>query len=506
MILPDLVSITAKIHPSNPAIIFKDQVISYAELDQQVNHLALGLYELGIRKGDTVGLILRNSPEFVTMMMALAKLGAVSVPINFLEKAEHISRILNDARASAVLTSIEFLASVFQAQRHIKTLRHIILKEGFHEHTIDLKSLMTPAKAALPSTVLNEDDLVILLYTSGTTGQPKGVMLSHKNFLSNVTQCLSVIKINERDVFLCVLPMFHSFAWTTCVLLPLKCGLPIVVMDTLLPFESVIHAIWKHQVTIFIAVPQIFSALCQKITGAKAFLIRWLNPIRLCISGAAALPSAVLEKFQKTFAIPLIEGYGLTEAAPVCTLNPIEKIKPGTVGQALTGVELDIHDDQGHCLPQGQVGEIWVRGDNIMKGYYRKPEETKAVLSADGWLKTGDVGRLDKDGYLTIVDRKKDLIIVKGLNVYPHDIETVIAQHPHVHEVAVVGKLNPESGEEVIRAYITLKEEQALNKAEIHDLCRTNLAPYKRPKEIHILEKMPKSSLQKILKKELRAL
>ncbi len=505
MILPDYISQNAKLHPEKTAFYFKDEKTTFEELDDRIRHVAGGLTDLGLKKGSTVGLVLRNSPEFVIMSMALASIGAISVPINFLEKPEQIALILNDAKAEVIFASREFLGTVLTAAKKIKTVKHIILKDGAQEGIKEFKTLLESQPRPI-STRIDEDDLVMLLYTSGTTGLPKGVMLTHKNLMANVDQCLSAIKVTSNDVFICLLPMFHSFAWTTCVLIPLKRGLPIVIMETLLPFDPVIRAIWKYKVTIFIGVPQIFSALCQKISGAKAFLVRLLNPVRLCISGAAPLPTTIFHRFKKTFKIPLIEGYGLTETSPVCALNPIEKIKMGTVGPALQGVSIEIHDDAGKLLSQGEVGEIWIKGDNVMKGYFQKPEETRDVLTPSRWLKTGDLGRLDEEGYLSIVDRKKDLIIVKGLNVYPQDVEKVISQHPKVSEVAVVGKLDPATGEETIRAFITLKEGAKAGKPEMMDLCRENLAPYKRPKEIIFLDKMPKNSLQKILKKDLRNL
>jgi long-chain acyl-CoA synthetase len=223
------------------------------------------------------------------------------------------------------------------------------------------------------------------------------------------------------------------------------------------------------------------------------------------VSGAAPLAAKVHKEFEKTFRLPLLEGYGLTECSPVASLNPEGKRKFGTVGKPLPGVEIQIRDDEGKPLADGEVGEIWIRGPNVMKGYYNKPKETAEALTPEGWLKTGDMGRFDEEGYLSIVDRKKDLIIIKGLNVYPQDVENVIAASDAVKEVAVVGKMDPDTGEETIRAFVTAKEGKTVDKAALFALCRENLAPYKRPKEIFVIDEMPKNALQKILKKELRA-
>lgn len=498
MILADLIAPHAASNPDKPAFIFKDKVLTYKELNEQVLLCAQGLTKLGVKKGSTFALILRNCPEFVILSLALSKIGAVSVPINFMEKPERVSLILNDARAIGILTSKDFATSVQSAAKSVKTVKHIILRENFY----DLFKHGPLKKGPL----VKESDLMTLLYTSGTTGQPKGVMLSHKNFLANVNQCMEAIALKSSDKFLCLLPMFHSFSWTTCVLIPLKLGCTIVVIESLLPFDPVIKAIWEHKVTLFVGVPQIFGALAAKIHGAKALFIRLLNPVRMAISGAAPLPGPVYTTFNKNIGVPLLEGYGLTEASPVLCFNPEKKPKVGTVGLPIPGVQIQLRDDNGKKVKPGEVGEIWAKGDNIMQGYYRKAKETADAITKDGWLKTGDLGRFDEDGYLSIVDRKKDLIIVKGLNVYPQEIENVIEQVANVKEVAVVGKPDAETGEELIRAFVVAKDGTSIDKEAVLDACREHLAPYKRPKDVVILKELPKNALQKILKKELRKL
>ncbi len=496
MILPDLISAQAHKNPENTALIFREEKISYAELENRINRCVSGLKTLGVKKGMTFAIVLRNSPEFIIFAMALSKLGAILIPINFLEKGDRIALILNDAKATGVLTSKEFSKAVLDAQKKTPTLKHIFMRENFAELLCD-----TPWGEKSET---GADDLMMLLYTSGTTGLPKGVMLTHGNFLANVKQCLEAISLNSSDRFLCLLPMFHSFSWTTCVLIPLHLGCQIVIIESLLPFDPVLKSIWKHHVTLFVAMPQIYAALTSKISGAKAMALRLVNPVRLAISGAAPLTATVHKNFEKNLGVPLLEGYGLTEASPVASLNPESKRKVGTVGLPLPGVTIEIRDENGKKMGVGEIGEIFMRGDNIMKGYYNKPAETKEALTEDGWLKTGDIGKFDDDGYLAIVDRKKDLIIIKGLNVYPQDVENVILMHPTVKEVAVVGKIDKESGDETIRAFITLKEGQSTDKSEIFSLCREHLAPYKRPKDVIFIEEMPKNALQKILKKDLR--
>lgn len=496
MILPDLITQQARTSPENVAFVFRDEKITFAALENRVDRCAAKLESLGIKKGTTFAIVLRNSPEFVIFSMALSKLGAIVIPINFLEKADRIALILNDAKAVGVLTGKEFLKGVQEAQKNVPTLKHVFLRENFSE--------LLAEHPWAGKTTTTEDDLMMLLYTSGTTGAPKGVMLTHKNFLSNVKQCLDAISLKSSDKFLCLLPMFHSFSWTTCVLIPLKLGAPTVIIETLLPFDPVLSAIWKHHITLFVAMPQIYSALATKISGAKAMALRLVNPVRLCISGSAPLTATVHKNFEKNLGVPLLEGYGLTEASPVASLNPESKRKVGTVGLPLPGVSVEIRDENGKNMAIGEIGEIYIKGDNVTKGYYMKPEETQAALTSDGWLKTGDIGKFDDEGYLSIVDRKKDLIIIKGLNVYPQDVENVITMHEGVREVAVVGKPDKETGDETIRAFITVKEGKTIDKSEIFALCREHLAPYKRPKDVIFIDEMPKNALQKILKKDLR--
>lgn len=504
-ILPDLIIPHATNHPANVAYYFKDKTLTYRELNEQILRVTAGLATLGVKKGTTFALLLRNCPEFVILTMALSRLGAVSVPINFLEKPDRVALILNDAGAVGILTSREFYSTVKEAAASTPSLKHIFFREGGNDRAQPFSNLVAGDLWAGEANV-KPDDLMMLLYTSGTTGQPKGVMLTHKNFLSNVDQCLGAINLNENDRFLCLLPMFHSFSWTTCVLIPLKLGVPTVIIESLLPFDPVIEAIWKYKTTLFVAVPQVFGALATKIKGAKAFVIRFLNPVRLCISGAAPLPQAIANAFEKNLGVPLLEGYGLTEAAPVVSFNPEAKRKIGTVGKPAPGVTVELRNEEGQKVQPGDVGEIWVRGDNVMKGYYKKPVETAEALTKDGWLKTGDLGRFDDEGYLSIVDRKKDLIIVKGLNVYPQEVENAILELPFVKEVAVIGKPDPETGDEIIRAFVVPKDGAEVDKNAVYEACRKNLAPYKRPRDVVPMKELPKNALQKVLKKELRKL
>jgi len=488
---------------NRPAFIFKGQETSFSELADAIERCAAGLAELGIGKGDTFGIVMRNCPEFVILAFALSRLGAIAVPVNQLEKAERIAYIFNDAEVKGCLTSKVFLNTIHEVQEMVPTLRHIFLRETGG----DEPSLESIYRHPLPETAGPEvapDDLALLIYTAGTTGLPKGVMLTHRNMLFCVESCLIAFDLNEKDRVMCVLPMFHSFAWTTNVILPLRLGATTVVIESLLPFQPAIKQLWKHKVTLVCCVPQVYSTLVQHVHGPKALLLRLLNPLKMAISGAAPLPAHVQVKFEKTFGTALLEGYGLTEAAPVVSVNPRYGIhKPGTVGLPLPGIDVKIVDDDENELETYEIGEVLVNGANVMVGYYKQPEATAEAFSADGWLKTGDLGFLDSDGYLTLVDRKKDLIISKGLNIYPAEVEAALITHPAVAEVAVIG-VRDESGDESVRAFIVLEPEASVKPRELIAHARPSLASYKVPRDVVFLDELPKNALGKVLKKDLR--
>jgi long-chain acyl-CoA synthetase len=501
--LNEMLTRTVERFGDKTALVFKGENTTFAQLEDQIERCAAGLAELGIGKGDTFGIVMRNCPEFVILAFALSRLGAVSVPVNFLEKADRIAFIFNDAGVKGCLTSKEYLRAVREAQKSVRTLQHVFLREG-SDDTPALAEIYRHPLAETAGPEVGSDDLVLLIYTAGTTGLPKGVMLTQNNLISNVEQCLLALDVTDRDSVLCVLPMFHSFAWTTNVILPIRLGATTVVIESMLPFSPVLKAIRKYRLTLVCLIPQVYSTLVHHVHGPKALFLRLLNPVKLAVSGAAPLPAEVQVKFEKTFGMPLIEGYGLTETSPVVSVNPrYGQRRPGTVGLPIPGVDVKIVDDDERELPIPEIGEVCVRGDNVMAGYYKRPKETAEAFTKDGWLKTGDLGFIDADGYLTLVDRKKDLIIVKGLNVYPQEVENVIAAHPAVAEVAVVG-IRDEGGDEAVRAFVVLAEGQSAKPRELIALARKSLATYKVPKDVELVDELPKNALGKVLKRELR--
>ncbi|MDD5584592.1 MAG: AMP-binding protein, partial [Candidatus Omnitrophica bacterium] len=341
-----------------------------------------------------------------------------------------------------------------------------------------------------------------IVYTSGTTGKPKGACLSHKNLLTNITDCASIIKFSRKDRLICVLPLFHSFASTVCMLLPLYKGATIVIMRAVRPFKRIIRTIFKHRITVFVGIPSFYSILGEASFPMMSLLLaRFINPVRLCISGAAALPFEVWQKFEKRFRRPLLQGYGLTEASPVVSLNPLKgRRKPESIGLALPSVMVKIIDKEEKEVTIGEIGELLVKGPNVMSRYYDLPGETAKTLRA-GWLYTGDLAKIDTDGFIYIMGRIKEMINVRGLNVYPKEIEDLLYKHPAIKEAAVVGVTHRHRGEVPI-AFVAKKDE--VNEKEILHHLRANIAPYKVPLKIFFKDALPKNATGKVLKTELQ--
>jgi long-chain acyl-CoA synthetase len=337
------------------------------------------------------------------------------------------------------LTSKSFLRAIREAQESVPTLQHVFLREEGGEAPA-LESIYRHPLAETAGPEVTADDLALLIYTAGTTGLPKGVMLTQRNLLSCVESCQLAFDLSEKDRVMCVLPMFHSFAWTTNVILPLRLGATTVVIESLLPFQPALKQLWKNKVTLVCCIPQVYSTLVHHVHGPKALLLRFLNPLKLAISGAAPLPADVQVKFEKTFGTALLEGYGLTEAAPVVSVNPrYGTHKPGTVGLPLPGVDIKITDDDEHELETSEIGEVCVRGANVMAGYYKNPDATAAAIDPEGWLHTGDLGVIDRDGFIFIRGRSKTMFLgSSGHNIYPEEIEAKLNSLPFVGESLVI--------------------------------------------------------------------
>lgn len=496
--LSDVLTASARNYPQRTAIVFGRKKITYKQLNDLVSEVACGLVGLGIKKGEKVALFLDNSPEFVAGYYAILKAGAVAVPINYMFKKDETKFILEDSRACAIITSRAYVGLALELRTRLDCLKHVI--------TSDFKKVRKHHPRALEKVPGQAHELAVILYTSGTTGSPKGAMLSHYNLISNADDSAAAIKTTCRDAFICILPLFHSFAATVCMNLPLSKGAKIVIMKSVRPFKRVIRAIRRNRVTIFVGVPSIYAIL-KNMKLPKIFrgpLIKLFNPVKVCISGAAALPTGTFHGFERKFRIPLLEGYGLTEASPVVTLNPLAgPRKAGSIGVSLSKrIKLKVVNDRGDELSHGRIGELLVRGPNVMRGYY-KQEEASAEVLRDGWLYTGDMAEFDKDGYFYIVGRKKEMVNVRGLNVYPREIEEALYQNQKVKEAAVIGVADEHKGE-VPKGFVVLKEGESATEHEIIQYLRDKLASYKIPKYIVFRDSLPKNTTGKILKRLLQ--
>jgi long-chain acyl-CoA synthetase len=479
--LPELFEKAARENPSGPAVIEDANQWTFAELAEDVNRIASVLKERV--PGETIGVLLPNSQKYVATMLAIWKAGKTAVPLNYLLPPAELGFIIKDSGMSGLVSS-QFFAQALGAIKPLFGDKGVILMADdpsfTGENPID--------------TAAGYRDPALYLYTSGTTARPKGVILTHDNLIANVDSCQRAGEFDNRDAFLCLLPFFHTYAITGTILLPLLNGCRIVLVDRF-QATKVLGLIQEHRISVFLAIPSMYRVLA----GTQGDYD--VSSVRFPISGGEPLPLAVIDAFEKRFNVPIFEGYGQTEAAPVATLNTPGQRKIGTIGRALPNVEIAIWDDQNRVLPTGQVGEIMVRGRNVMKGYHHLPEETAKTIS-DGWLHTGDLGQLDEDGFITITGRKKDLIISAGENIYPREIEEALAQHPGVKEVAVIGVKDEVRGE-VPKAFVIAREGEKLDEKELRSFCRETLANYKVPKYFEIVPDLPRTPTGKVLKRML---
>jgi long-chain acyl-CoA synthetase len=506
--LNDLLDLAARENGSKIAVVMQEQTMTYSQLHELTARAAAGLHAAGVRAGSCVAIIHRNDSSFIATYFALARLGAIAVPINFMvKKPEELAYMLNDCKAVGVVTQKEFLNGIREAATKTPSIKNLWITDTEGPATMVEKPYddLLKSSDAPPPTGVDAEDVAGILYTSGTTGNPKGVMLTHRNLVTNCDNSAKCMGLKKSDVVLCILPMFHTFAWTANVLVAVRLGAKLVVAANIAPAKPWLTLMGRHGVSLFTAVPQVYAVLAKEASGLKGLVLKWwfFRRVRLCISGAAPLTRAVQSAFEAAFGLPILEGYGLTETSPVATINPPNDPRPGTVGTPIPGVEVKVIDDEERTLAPGQAGEVCIRGDNVMKGYFNLPEATKQSLTTDGWFKTGDIGVIDESGYLSIKDRKKDMIIVKGLKVFSAQVEAVLAEHPDVEEAAIIG-IPDETGSEQIKAFFVLRKGAAADKAALMQFCRQKLDAYKRPRDIEIVTSLPKNALQKVLKRSLR--
>ncbi len=490
---------------NKPALFEEDLKISHKELKSKVDSLARYLELIGVKKGSHVAILLGNSKEFIYSFLAIGKLGAVPIPINTFLKHDEIKYILNDSDATVLITETKFQKELGNPLEETKVEKILWTDnyKNFDEKNLPFQEGLTieDYENIVPQSHL--DDTSVILYTSGTTGKPKGVMLSYKGIFSNIENIVALGNLTYKDRFIVYLPMFHTFTLTATVLLPLYLGSPLVIIKSILPFSNIFKQTLLKRVTIFMGVPEVFNALSK---AKLPWYFMMFHKMRYFVSGGAPLSKDTLKKMREKFKrTTLLEGYGLSECSPVVALNLPEKQKDLSVGPPLPDYQVKIVNDELVEVPKGEIGEIIVKGDCVMKGYYKNPYATEEAI-VNGWLLTGDLGYVDEDGFIFIVDRKKDLIISKGINIYPREIEELLNLHPQIEQSAVVGKKDDNYGEVPV-AFVKLAENvnpENFDEKAVKSYLKEKLANYKVPKSIHVLEELPKNATGKVLKRVLK--
>jgi long-chain acyl-CoA synthetase len=526
--LPELLAQSAARFPDRAATIFFKSTLTYRQLDALVDRCAAGLQQMGVRKGDRVAIMMPNSPQYIIAYYAILRAGAIAVPCNPLYVARELEHQLKDSGARVIFVLSRFYSVVKDAQAGAP-LEHIIVtnikeyfppllrllftlaKEKKEGHRVNLagdrlavpfQKFLAQAPAKPEPVEIALEDTAVLLYTGGTTGVPKGAELSHRNIMVNAVQTKVWFNaIDGEEIVLAALPASHSYGMTTAMNFPLICGATVLLIPNPRDIKDVLENIQRFRPTAYPGVPTMYVAI-NNYPGVGNYD---LSSIRACISGGAALPVEVQKRFQEITGGNLVEGYGLSETSPVTHANPIfGENRIGTIGLAWPDTEAAIMDVETgtQMLPAGETGELAIRGPQVMKGYWNRPEETALVLR-DGWLYTGDIARMDADGYFQIVDRKKDMIIASGFNIYPREIEEVLFEHPKVQEAVAIGLPDPRRGE-TVKAYVVLKAGQTATEQEIIEHCRANLAKFKVPATVEFRDELPKTMVGKVLRRVLR--
>ncbi len=521
-------SMAADKYPNNTAIIFFDRKMTWRELDTAATRFAVALQNLGIQKGDRVMLYLPNTPHFVIAFYGILRAGGIVVPANPQYVPRELAYQAKDAGAETIVALTMSWKTIKEARANTPFKRVILgnIKEYFppllkflftvarekkeghrpdvrgEEGVYDFQTLLRTQGTLRPVEV-SQNDVAVLGYTGGTTGVPKGAMLTHRNLVAQATITLAWFTGKEpgKDVFMGALPLFHSFGMTCVMNTGVHLGAAMILIPNPRDLPTVLRAAHKHRPTIFAGVPTMYAAINNRPDLKKYDL----TSIKSCTSGAAPLPVEVQTRFEQITGGKLVEGYGLTETCSPTHINPLSGTrKIGTIGVPLPNTLAKIVDPEtGKDMPIGEVGEIAIQSPQVMVGYWNKPEETARVMLEGKWFLTGDLGKMDEDGFFTVVDRKKDMFIVGGFNVYPREIEEVLYQHPKVLEAAVIGIPDVQRGEN-IKAFIVLKPGETATAEEIIEYCRQNLTRYKVPREVEFRDALPKTMVGKILRRTLR--
>jgi len=486
-------------HPADKvAIISRGRPTTYGALRDQVEHVRGGLVALGVTKGDRIALLCSNGRYFVDLYLAALGLGAVTVPLNPTSPAPEIEREVVTVGAKVVVIEPQAAGAWAHINRAlVPSVQHVVATEPGTVDGADSTFDDLLAGQRVQSVEVDDDDLAALIFTSGTAGSPRAAMLSHGNLLSNLEQGRSTDGIREDDMVFGVLPMFHIFGLNVVLGLTLARGATVILVQRFDPFTA-LGTITERGVTVIPGAPPMWLAFSHfDDMPSNSFAT-----VRLALTGAAKMPEEATRHLQERFGIVLREGYGLTEASPVVTSSAGLTPRVGSVGKVLDGIQVRLVDENGDDALADDSGEIWVKGPNVFKGYLNEPEATARVLSADGWLRTGDIAVADDEGFLYLVDRAKDLVIVSGFNVYPAEVEEVLMQHPDVQEVGVVGVPHPHTGE-AVKAFVVLRPGATAHEDTLISWCLDNLARYKCPAKILFVDELPRNVNGKLLRRSL---
>jgi len=489
--LARIMTAAAEDSPEGIAVKLDDIELNYFVLGEGSARMAGLLKEKGVAPGDRVAVMLPNVPYFPVAYYGVLRMGAVVVPMNVLLKAREVQFYLEDSGAKVLIAWADFEEAALGGAEGAGA-EYVPVKRG------EFEKLLGEAEADHDLVDRAGDDTAVILYTSGTTGKPKGAELTHDNLYTNATVSAgTLVEITDEDRLLGALPLFHSFGQTCCLNAAVCCRAMISLIPRFDP-EKALEIIQRDKITIFEGVPTMYNAMLA-VENRDEFDT---STLRLCLSGGAAMPAETMRGFEEAFGCKILEGYGLSETSPVASFNhPDRERKPGSIGTPIEGVEMKVVDDEDNEVQQGEVGEIVIRGHNVMKGYWNRSEATEEAMKG-GWFHTGDIAKVDEDGYFFIVDRKKDLIIRGGYNVYPREIEEVLYEHPAILEAAVVGVPDDELGEEV-GAAVVLKSGEELDANAVKQYVKEQVAAYKYPRTVWFLDELPKGPTGKILKREI---
>jgi long-chain acyl-CoA synthetase len=486
----------ARHFPEHPAVLFEDREWSYLDLERAASRTAHGLAAWGIGPGDRVALFLPNIPTFAVAYHAVLKLGAIVVSVNVMLTTEELAVLLEDSGGRVMFTVQTLWPRLMPLAGDLVRRDRVVICEGDVEGLTTLEALGAGRAERLPARDMDPTAPAAILYTSGTTGRQKGATLSHANVVSNVLAVQRYMRMEPADRLLVTLPLFHVAAQNVLMIGGVSAAATLV-LERRFDVERCAEAVERHRVTIVTGVPTIYIALLNAGIRPSA-----LSSVRFYKSAAATMPVEIARRWRDTYGQTILEGYGLTETSPAATFNHEYEYRAGSVGTPVEMVDMRVVDEEDRDVPPGAWGEVVFRGPNIMLGYWNRPEDTRAAMRG-GWLHTGDIGYLDGDGYLYLVDRVKDMINTAGLKVWPREVEEVLYRHPAVRECAVVGIPDPIRGE-IARAFVVLQAGTALADAELDAHCRAHLATYKVPRGYEVVAELPKNPAGKILKRALR--